>query len=72
MAASLVKAGHNVTASISSGTGPRSWLPRAAGEVVIKMLPPGPDLRSVYLGEGGVLGHARKGALLIDSRRAFE
>jgi 3-hydroxyisobutyrate dehydrogenase-like beta-hydroxyacid dehydrogenase len=44
----------------------------AAGEVVIKMLPAGPDVRSVYLGDGGVLGHARKGALLIDSRRAFE
>jgi 3-hydroxyisobutyrate dehydrogenase len=30
------------------------------------MLPAGPQVRSVYLGEGGVLAHARKDALLID------
>src|ERR1700682_969201 len=30
------------------------------------MLPAGPDVRAVYLGEGGVLARVRKGALLID------
>ena len=38
----------------------------AAGEIVITMLPAGPQVREVYLGNGGVLGRARKGALLID------
>jgi 3-hydroxyisobutyrate dehydrogenase len=38
----------------------------AAGEIVITMLPDGPDVRSVYLGGRRVLAHARKRALLID------
>jgi 3-hydroxyisobutyrate dehydrogenase len=37
-----------------------------AGELVITMLPAGAQVRSVYLGEGGVLANARKDALLID------
>jgi 3-hydroxyisobutyrate dehydrogenase len=38
----------------------------AAGDIVITMLPAGPQVRSVYLDEGGVLANARRGALLID------
>ncbi len=38
----------------------------AAGEIVITMLPAGPQVREVYLGNGGILGGTRKGALLID------
>jgi 3-hydroxyisobutyrate dehydrogenase len=38
----------------------------ASGEIVITMLPAGPEVRSVYLGDDGVLVHARPGALLID------
>src|SRR5437868_6071878 len=78
MAANLVRAGHQVTgfdlvpravealaaegghavASAAEAT--------AAGDIVITMLPAGPQVRSVYHDEGGVLASARRGALLID------
>jgi 3-hydroxyisobutyrate dehydrogenase len=38
----------------------------AAGDIVVTMLPAGPQVREVYLGPDGVLAHARPGALLID------
>ena len=38
----------------------------AAGEIVVTMLPAGPQVREVYLGPDGVLAHAPPGALLID------
>jgi 3-hydroxyisobutyrate dehydrogenase len=78
MAANLIKAGHQVTgfdiapraAEALAAKGGRaaasSSEASAAGELVITMLPAGPQVRQVYLGEGGVLAHARKGALLID------
>src|SRR5271163_5068480 len=78
MAANLVKAGHQVTgfdlvtgrAEALAKNGGRATATAAeaaaAGEIVITMLPAGPDVASVYLGDGGVLAHARKGALLID------
>jgi 3-hydroxyisobutyrate dehydrogenase len=78
MAANLVKAGHQVTgfdiaaarAAMLAAKGGRAAATMAeaaaAGEIVITMLPAGPEVRSVYLGEGGVLAHARRGALLID------
>jgi 3-hydroxyisobutyrate dehydrogenase len=78
MAANLLKAGHRVT-GFDIARGPAEALAAkggraagsiaeaaAAGEIVITMLPAGPQVRSVYLGEGGVLAHARGGALLID------
>ena len=78
MATNLVKAGHQVTgfdivagraeALVAKG-GRAAATPAeaaAAGEVVITMLPAGPDVRAVYLGKGGVLSRARKDALLID------
>ena len=78
MAANLVKAGHQVTgfdivagrAEALAAKGGRAAATAAeaaaAGEIVITMLPAGPDVRSVYLGNAGVLAHARKDALLID------
>jgi 3-hydroxyisobutyrate dehydrogenase len=78
MAANLVKAGHEVTgfdiaagrAAALAATGGREADSAAeavaAADVVITMLPAGPQVREVYLGNSGVLGRARKGALLID------
>jgi 3-hydroxyisobutyrate dehydrogenase len=78
MAANLVKAGHRVTgfdiatgkAEALANAGGRAAATAAeaaaAGEVVITMLPAGPEVRSVYLGDDGVLVHARPGTLLID------
>jgi 3-hydroxyisobutyrate dehydrogenase len=78
MAANLVKAGHQVTgydvvpAAVASlaAKGGRAAASAAeaiaAGEIVITMLPAGPQVREVYLGNGGVLGRARNGALLVD------
>ena len=78
MAANLVKAGHQVTgydivpAAIAAlaAAGGRAAASAAeavaAGDVVITMLPAGPQVREVYLGNGGVLGRARNDALLVD------
>jgi len=78
MAANLVKAGHQVSgfdivagraeALVAKGgrAAATAVEAAAAGEIVITMLPAGPDVRSVYLGDGGVLAHAREDALLID------
>jgi 3-hydroxyisobutyrate dehydrogenase len=78
MAANLVKAGHQVT-GFDTAAGRAEALAAngglaaataaeaaAAGETVITMLPAGPDVRSVYLGDAGVLARARRDALLID------
>jgi 3-hydroxyisobutyrate dehydrogenase len=78
MAANLLKAGHRVT-GFDIVRGPAEALATrggraagsaaeaaAAGEILITMLPAGPQVRSVYLGEGGVLANARGAALLID------
>jgi 3-hydroxyisobutyrate dehydrogenase len=78
MAANLVKAGHRVSgfdivpgrAEVLAAKGGRAAATAAeaaaAGEIVITMLPAGPQVRYVYLGEDGLLAHARKDALLID------
>ena len=78
MAANLVAAGHRVTGfdlvpeavaalAATGGHAAQSAAEAvAAGEIVITMLPAGPQVREVYLGNGGVLGRARKDALLID------
>ncbi len=78
MAANLVKAGHRVTGfdlvsraverlAAKGGAAAASAPAAAAGsEIVITMLPAGPQVRSVYLGADGLLAHARKDALLID------
>ena len=77
MAANLVKAGHRVTGfdlvskaverlAAKGGTAAASAAAAAGSEIVITMLPAGPQVRSVYLGHDGLLAHARKDALLID------
>jgi 3-hydroxyisobutyrate dehydrogenase len=78
MAANLVGAGHQVTgfdlvpgameALAAKGGHALASVAQtaAAGDIVITMLPAGPQVRSVYLDEGGVLASARRGALLID------
>jgi 3-hydroxyisobutyrate dehydrogenase len=78
MAANLVKAGHEVTgfdlaprpvealAAIGGRAARAAAGAIAAGEIVMTMLPAGPQVREVYLGQGGILAHARKDALLID------
>jgi 3-hydroxyisobutyrate dehydrogenase len=78
MAANLVKAGHRVVgydlvpalcdrlAAAGGSIAPDAATAVASGEIVITMLPAGPQVREVYLDQGGVLDRARKGALLID------
>jgi len=78
MAANLLKLGHRVTGFdlaskavenlVAQGGSAASSAAEAAagGEIVITMLPAGPQVRSVYLGADGLLAHARKDALLID------
>ncbi len=78
MAANLIEGGHQVTGydivpaalAALAAKGGRAAASAAeavaAGDIVITMLPAGPQVREVYLGNGGVLGRARKGALLID------
>jgi 3-hydroxyisobutyrate dehydrogenase len=78
MAANLIKAGHAV-AGFDLAPASLAALTKAGGaaqtnaasaakpaEVIITMLPAGPHVRQVYMGEGGVLAAAAKGALLID------
>jgi 3-hydroxyisobutyrate dehydrogenase len=78
MAANLVKSQHKVT-GYDVVAGPLSNLElqggkaaasmaeaAAAGDIVITMLPAGPQVRAVYLGPDGIIANARKGALLID------
>jgi 3-hydroxyisobutyrate dehydrogenase len=78
MAANLVKAQHRVSgydilaapaAALAEQGGHRAAEiaeAAAAGDIVITMLPAGPQVREVYLGPGGVIANARPGALLID------
>jgi 3-hydroxyisobutyrate dehydrogenase len=79
MAANLAKAGHQVAGfDVVAGAGER--LAAAGGmiatdvaaavadtEIVVTMLPAGPEVRTVYEGADGVLAAATPGALLIDS-----
>jgi len=78
MARNLMKAGHRVTvsdpsaANVSALTGQGAAQAAdpaalaAASEIVVSMLPSGKELRAVYLGDKGVIAHAKAGALLID------
>ena len=78
MASNLLKAQHRVSghdiavsavAALSEKGGhavPGAAEAAASGEIVITMLPAGPQVREVYLGPDGVLAHAQPGALLID------
>lgn len=79
MACNLLKAGHAVTGfdlatdavaalEADGGTAAASLAQAVSGQdVVVTMLPAGQHVRTVYLGEDGVLAHAGPGTLLIDS-----
>lgn len=79
MALNLYKAGHELTvfdlsaAAVQTLTAAGARVAASAAEaaaqadVVITMLPAGKHVRSVYLGEGGLLSVVRRGTLLIDS-----
>ena len=78
MARNLMKAGHQVTVSdpsaqnvaLLTGQGAKQATDpatlAAGSEIIVSMLPSGKELRAVYLGNKGVVAHARAGALLID------
>ena len=78
MAANLLKAGHQVTGfdivtDLAQGLAAKGGRvagsvaeAAASGELVITMLPAAAQVRSVYLGDQGVLSKASKTALLID------
>ena len=56
-AALAEKGGHAVASSADAA---------AAGDIVITMLPAGPQVRAVYLGPDGIIANAKPGALLVD------
>jgi 3-hydroxyisobutyrate dehydrogenase len=78
MARNLLDAGHDLVvfdimpaaleAAVGAGATAAKTLGDAAagGEVVLTMLPEGAHVREAYLGEEGILAHARPDALLID------
>ncbi|KZK99476.1 3-hydroxyisobutyrate dehydrogenase [Pseudovibrio sp. Ad5] len=79
MAANLVKAGHEVV-GVDLSEEARTAFQAAGGQVassaveavrdvqaVVTMLPAGKHVRAVYTGEDGILAHAPKGTLFIDS-----
>lgn len=78
MAANLLKAQHRVTgydvaaaaiaALTDSGGHAAAGIPDAVAnaDIVVTMLPAGPQVRAVYFGPDGVLARAKPGALLID------
>lgn len=79
MAANLAKAGHKVTAfdmsaaaldkAVAAGIGKAATATAAASgaEIIVTMLPAGQHVRSVYLGDDGILAGATPGTLFIDS-----
>ncbi|HEU0217479.1 MAG TPA: NAD(P)-binding domain-containing protein, partial [Stellaceae bacterium] len=78
MAANLLKAQHKVTGydvvaapmsslELQGGKAAASVVEAAtAGDIIITMLPAGPQVRAVYLGPNGIIAKAKKGALLMD------
>ncbi|MBI1775455.1 MAG: 3-hydroxyisobutyrate dehydrogenase [Proteobacteria bacterium] len=79
MARNLLKAGHRlsvfdlqtatVEALAAAGAKPAASIAAAAesAEIIITMLPAGPQVRQVYCAADGILAKVRAGALLIDS-----
>jgi 3-hydroxyisobutyrate dehydrogenase len=79
MAANLLKGGHEVIGfdvakaaldALAKGGGRAAETAAAAAgdsEIILTMLPAGPQVREVYMGTGGILATARPGSLLIDS-----
>ncbi len=79
MAANLAKAGHQVKAfdlsAAATAKAVEAGCAKAASaadavrdaDVVVSMLPAGKHVRAVYMNGDGVIAHAKKGALFIDS-----
>ena len=79
MAANLVRAGHEVRAfdlvpanlerAAAAGAEAAGSMAQAVkgAEAVVTMLPAGPEVRAVYLGQGGIVGGIDPGTLLIDA-----
>lgn len=79
MADNLLAAGHDVVGVNRSPEKAEAFVARggrsatdvagavSGADVIITMLPDSPDVEAVVLGDGGVLAHAREGALLIDA-----
>jgi 3-hydroxyisobutyrate dehydrogenase len=79
MALNLIKGGHAVKGIdvqdaaverlVASGGHRAKSIADACGQsdVMITMLPAGEEVRAVYLGDAGLIAHARRDALLIDS-----
>lgn len=79
MAANLLKAGHNVRGFDLSEPAVRQFSDNGGtpvvnmqdvvrdADVIITMLPAGQHVKTVYLGENGILAAASKGTLFIDS-----
>ncbi|MCG8545671.1 MAG: 3-hydroxyisobutyrate dehydrogenase [Alphaproteobacteria bacterium] len=82
MARNLIKAGHEVKALdvvpaavdaiVEAGATAAASVAEAAegADAVVTMLPAGPQVQAVYLGEDGVIGHAPKGSVFIDCTTA--
>ena len=78
MAKNLIKAGHKLVvhdvvrasvdeiAAAGAAKGESSADVAARSEIVITMLPDGPDVDTAVLGPGGVLEGARKGCIVVD------
>lgn len=78
MAANLVKAGHSVNAfdrseaaldkaRVASCAASNSLAEAvSSADYIVTMLPAGAHVRAVYMGEDGVLAHAKTGAMLMD------
>ena len=76
MVRNLAKAGYSVTgfdvvaANVAAaGVRPAASAAEAVrdADAVVTMLPEGAHVRTVYLGQAGIIGAARKGTLLLDS-----
>ncbi|MBZ0139909.1 MAG: NAD(P)-binding domain-containing protein, partial [Pseudorhodoplanes sp.] len=79
MAQNLIKAGHRVI-GLDVSTAAVGKIKDAGGDaaadvadlarradIIVTMLPSGKEVREVYLGAAGIVGHAKAGAILIDS-----
>src|ERR1700752_3607878 len=78
MSKNLLKAGHTVTvydivtagmdevaaAGAEKGSSPKDVASRT--DIIITMVPDGPEVEQAVLGENGVLAGAKKGAIVVD------
>ncbi|MCL2235518.1 MAG: NAD(P)-binding domain-containing protein [Defluviitaleaceae bacterium] len=66
MSQNLIKAGYDVLLyDKTNPAGSREEIAKTCG-IIITMLPDGPDVERVVMGEGGLLDHAPSGTIIID------